>query len=45
MEPRFAAIAADLEHELVQLDQLIGELATLRPSVIDSPTSLELRAV
>lgn len=44
MEPKFAAIAADLENELTQLDQLLDELATLRQQLSSPPTSLELRA-
>jgi hypothetical protein len=44
MEPRFAALAADLDNELHQLDRLIQELATLRQRLPDPPTTLELRA-
>ena len=44
MEPRFAALAADLDYELSQLDRLIQELAELRQRLTDLPTTTELRA-
>ena len=44
MKPRFAALAADLNNELRQLDQLLLELTTLRQRLPDPPTTVELRA-
>ena len=44
VEPRFAALAADLENELRQIDALLEELAMLRSGLPDPPTSLDLRA-
>ena len=41
---RFAALAADLDYELAQLDALVRELAELRARMPDPPTSVELRA-
>jgi hypothetical protein len=43
-EARLATLAADLEHELTQLDALGDELALLRTRLPDPPTSIELRA-
>src|ERR1700682_2411272 len=44
MEPRFAALAADLDSELRQVDQLVQELAMLSQRLPDPPTTVELRA-
>ncbi|HLZ10496.1 MAG TPA: hypothetical protein VKT80_18060, partial [Chloroflexota bacterium] len=44
MEPRFAALAADLSNELRQLNQLVLELAELRQRLPTPPTTVEIRA-